>query len=94
MDRVQTLLLTIIRVRVQKIRQLYVGVICAMYKFASNKNFTLPPPTPQLAKKYHPDRNEGDPNAAKQFTKIGEAYEVKPRNNNCSFNPFATAGLE
>ncbi|CAI8057913.1 DnaJ homolog subfamily A member 3, mitochondrial, partial [Geodia barretti] len=29
----------------------------------------------ELAKKYHPDRNEGDPNAAKQFTKIGEAYE-------------------
>lgn len=32
--------------------------------------------TTQLAKKYHPDRNEGDPEAAKKFTKIGEAYEV------------------
>lgn len=30
----------------------------------------------QLAKKYHPDRNK-DPDAAKQFTKIGEAYEVQ-----------------
>lgn len=30
----------------------------------------------QLAKKYHPDRNKGDADAAKQFTKIGEAYEV------------------
>lgn len=29
-----------------------------------------------LAKKYHPDRNKGDPSAAKKFTKIGEAYEV------------------
>ena len=30
----------------------------------------------QLAKKYHPDRNKGDSSAAKNFTKIGEAYEV------------------
>ena len=30
----------------------------------------------QLAKKYHPDRNKGDPEASKRFTKIGEAYEV------------------
>jgi DnaJ family protein A protein 3 len=30
----------------------------------------------ELAKKYHPDRNKGDPNAAEKFTKIGEAYEV------------------
>ena len=30
----------------------------------------------QLAKKYHPDRNKGDTNTAKKFTKIGEAYEV------------------
>lgn len=38
---------------------------------------SLPPSLPpQLAKKYHPDRNKGDPEAAKKFTKIGEAYEV------------------
>ena len=37
----------------------------------------LPDLSPQLAKKYHPDRNKGDTDAAKQFTKIGEAYEVR-----------------
>lgn len=30
----------------------------------------------ELAKKYHPDRNKGDPESAKTFTQIGEAYEV------------------
>ena len=31
----------------------------------------------ELAKKYHPDRNKGDSEAAKKFTEIGEAYEVR-----------------
>ena len=30
----------------------------------------------QLAKKYHPDVNKNDPNAAKKFQEVSEAYEV------------------
>ena len=30
----------------------------------------------QLAKKYHPDTNKGDPNASKKFQEVSEAYEV------------------
>lgn len=30
----------------------------------------------QLAKKYHPDTNKGDPNANKRFQEVSEAYEV------------------
>ena len=33
-------------------------------------------PLVQLAKKYHPDMNKDDKDAAKKFTEIGEAYEV------------------
>ena len=53
-------------------------------------------PSPQFAKKYHPDRNKGDANTAKQFTKIGEAYEVITNYYVMSFiiNPFVTAGVE
>lgn len=29
-----------------------------------------------LAKKYHPDTNKNDPNAAKKFQEVSEAYEV------------------
>ena len=31
----------------------------------------------QLAKKYHPDTNKGDPEASKKFQEVSEAYEVK-----------------
>uniref|UniRef100_V5GLP0 Putative lethal tumorous imaginal disc protein n=1 Tax=Ixodes ricinus TaxID=34613 RepID=V5GLP0_IXORI len=30
----------------------------------------------QLAKKYHPDTNKGDPEAAKKFQEVSEAYEI------------------
>lgn len=30
----------------------------------------------QLAKKYHPDVNKDDPDAAKKFQSVSEAYEV------------------
>lgn len=31
----------------------------------------------QLAKKYHPDVNKDDPDAAKKFQSVSEAYEVR-----------------
>lgn len=31
----------------------------------------------QLAKKFHPDTNKGDPNAPKKFQEVSEAYEVR-----------------
>lgn len=30
----------------------------------------------ELAKKYHPDTNKGDPSANKKFQEVSEAYEV------------------
>lgn len=30
----------------------------------------------QLAKKYHPDTNKGDPDSSKKFQQVSEAYEV------------------
>jgi len=30
----------------------------------------------ELAKQYHPDSNQGDPNASKKFQEVSEAYEV------------------
>jgi len=30
----------------------------------------------ELTKKYHPDKNQGDPQASSKFTEVAEAYEV------------------
>jgi len=38
----------------------------------------------QLAKKYHPDTSKDDPNAAKKFQEVSEAYEVGIKNNSSS----------
>lgn len=31
----------------------------------------------QLAKKYHPDTNKGDPDSSRKFQEVSEAYEVR-----------------
>ena len=30
----------------------------------------------ELTRKYHPDKNQGDPNASQKFTEVAEAYEI------------------
>uniref|UniRef100_T1JPI8 J domain-containing protein n=1 Tax=Strigamia maritima TaxID=126957 RepID=T1JPI8_STRMM len=47
----------------------------------------------QLAKKYHPDTNKGDPNAAKKFQEVSEAYEVlSDEGKRKEFDQWGTAG--
>ena len=49
----------------------------------------------QLAKKYHPDTNAGDPAAAKKFAEITEAYEVLSDDDKRStYDRFGRAGLD
>lgn len=39
-----------------------------------------------LAKKYHPDKNKNDPNSAKKFQEVSEAYEVSFKITNWIFS--------
>ncbi|OQR75027.1 protein tumorous imaginal discs, partial [Tropilaelaps mercedesae] len=48
----------------------------------------------QLAKKYHPDTNKGDKNAAMKFTEVSEAYEVlSDDSKRRQYDQFGTAGM-
>lgn len=45
----------------------------------------------ELAKKYHPDRNPGDENAARKMNEINEAYD-RIKNGTADSNPFGGNG--
>ncbi len=48
----------------------------------------------RLAMKYHPDRNQGDDNAEKQFKEVKEAYEVlNDAQKRAAYDQFGHAGL-
>ncbi len=47
------------------------------------------------AKKYHPDRNQGDKNAEKKFKEIGEAYEIlKDPQKRAAYDQYGHAAFE
>lgn len=49
----------------------------------------------QRAKKYHPDANRDDPNAADKFKEVTEAYEVlKDENKRAAYDAYGHAGVD
>jgi len=47
----------------------------------------------QLAKKYHPDTNQGDPTAMKKFQEVSEAYEVlSDDDKRAQYDDFGSGG--
>ncbi len=49
----------------------------------------------KLAKKYHPDVNQGDPEAEKRFKEINEAYDVlKDEQSRAAYDQFGHAAFE
>jgi molecular chaperone DnaJ len=49
----------------------------------------------RLAKKYHPDANQGDPNSEKRFKEVNEAYEVlKDPQKRAAYEQFGHAAFE
>jgi len=49
----------------------------------------------RLAKKYHPDANQGDPDSERQFKEVNEAYEVlKDPQKRAAYEQFGHAAFE
>ena len=49
----------------------------------------------KMAKKYHPDTNQGDKNAEEKFKEINEAYEVlKDEKKRAIYDKYGKAGLD